>query len=78
MLNNLQQMNIKLLRAKGTGDLIGNKIENKNMKNSKILQQNNSEAVTNEHDKRTPKKRYVTPEKRLEIINKLRSKSNNN
>ena len=78
MLNNLQEMHIKRLTADGTGDLIGNQIANKKMEVSKNLQQNNSEIVTNEHDKGIPKEKYVTPEKMLEIINQLRSKSNNN
>ena len=37
--------------GEATGDLIGNKIANKITEVSKISQQNNSEAVTNEHDK---------------------------
>ena len=41
-------------KAEETGDLIGNKIANKIAVVSKYLQQNNSEAVTNEHDKETP------------------------
>ena len=31
---------------------------------SKKLQQNNSETVTNEHDKETPKERYTSSEKK--------------
>ena len=46
--------------AKATGDL-------------KNLPQNNSETITNEHDKETPKERYVSPEERQEIIDELRS-----
>ena len=34
-----------------TGDLIGNKIANKITKVSRISPQNNSEMITNEHDK---------------------------
>ena len=37
--------------AEATGDLIGNKIPNKITKVSKNSQQNNSETITNEHDK---------------------------
>ena len=37
--------------AEGNDDLIDNKIANKTTKISKYLQQNNSETVTNEHDK---------------------------
>ena len=41
--------------AEATGYLIGNKIANRTTKISKNLQQNNSETVTNEHDKEIPK-----------------------
>ena len=41
---------------------------------SKNSQQNNSEIVTNENDKEIPKERYVSPEKRQEIIGDLRLK----
>ena len=51
-----------------TGDWIGNKIDNRITKVSKSLQQNNSETVTNEHNKEIPKEKYVSPEKRQEII----------
>ena len=47
-----------------TGDLIGNKIANRITKVSKNSQQNNSEAVTNRHDKEIPKGRYTSPEKK--------------
>ena len=50
-----------------TGDWIGNKIDNRITKVSKSLQQNNSETVTNEHNKEIPKEKYVSPEKRQEI-----------
>ena len=49
--------------AEATDDLIGsNKIANKITSVSKILQQNNSETVTNENDKEIPKERYISPE----------------
>ena len=38
------------------------------MKASRSSPQNNSETVTNEHDKQTPKERYVSSEKRQKII----------
>ena len=38
--------------AEATGDLIGNKINNKITKISQIEKQNNSDTTTNEHDKR--------------------------
>ena len=41
---------------------------------SKNSQQNNSETVTNENDKEIPNERYVSPEKRQEIIGDLRLK----
>ena len=42
--------------AEATGDFNGNKIGNKITGVSKSQQQNNSETVTNEHDKDIPKK----------------------
>ena len=51
-----------------TGDLIGNKTANEVTRVSKNPQQNNSEIVTNKHDKGIPKERYVSPEERQEII----------
>ena len=60
--------------AEATGDLIANKIANKITKLSKNSQQNNSETVTNEHDKEIPKERYVSLEERQEIIDELRLK----
>ena len=60
--------------AEVTGDLIGNKIADTITKVSKNSQQNNSETVTNEHDKEIPKERYISPEERQEIIDELRLK----
>ena len=54
--------------------MIGNRIADRIKKVSKSSQQNNSERVTNEHDKEIPKKRYISLEKRQEIINDLRLK----
>ena len=59
--------------AEATRDLIGNKIANKIMGVSNS-QQNNSETVTNEYHKETPKERYVFPEERQEIIDERRLK----
>ena len=42
------------------------------MKVSKSSQQNNSEIVTNENDNKIPKERYISPEKRQEIIGDLK------
>ena len=61
-------------KAEATGDLIGNKIANKITEHSKSSQQNNSETVTNEHDKEIPNKSYVSQEKRQEIIDEPRLK----
>ena len=54
--------------------MFGNKIANKIMRVSKNPQQNNSETVTNEHDQKMPKERYISPEERQEIIDDLRLK----
>ena len=43
----------------------------KTTKVSKNSKRNNSEAVTNENDKETPKKRYISPEERQKIIDNL-------
>ena len=40
--------------------------------NSNISQQNNSETVTNEHDKEIPKERYISTEERQKNIRALR------
>ena len=42
--------------AEATGDLIGNKIADKNTKVSKNPEENNLETVTNENDKKNLKK----------------------
>ena len=57
--------------AEATGDLIGKK----NDRNTKVLQispQNNSETVTNEHDKKIPKERYISSEEWQKTIGDLR------
>ena len=48
--------------GEATGDLIGNKIANKITKFSKTLLNNNSETINNEHDKKIPKERYISPD----------------
>ena len=60
-------MHLKLLEkrviqktAEATGDLISNKIANTITKVSKDSQQNNSETVTNGHDKEIPKERRIS------------------
>ena len=42
------------------------------MRVSKNSQQNNSERVTNEHDKEIPKERYILQKKRQKIIDNMR------
>ena len=58
MLNNLQQIHLKLLpkeqfkkQQKQTSDLTGNKIADMTTKVSRSSPHNNSETVTNEHGK---------------------------
>ena len=52
--------------------MIGNKIADKVSKVSKTLPQNNSETITNEHDKELLKERYISPEEREEIVHEVR------
>ena len=49
--------------AEATGDLIGNKSVNTIMKVSRSSPQNNSETITNEHDKEISKERYISRRK---------------
>ena len=46
------------------GDLIANKTADKIMKVSKYSQENNSETVTNKHDKEILKERYISSEEK--------------
>ena len=57
--------------AEAIGDLIGNKIADRITKLSKNLRHNNSETVTNEHDKEIPKGRYISPKERQKVIDNL-------
>ena len=57
--------------AEATGDLIGNIIVDRITKVSKISQQNNSETITNEHDKDNLKKHiyiYIQKKDRTLLI----------
>ena len=54
--------------AEATGDLISNKITNRIAKFLRDSQGNNSETITNQHDKEIPKERYISPEERQETI----------
>ena len=58
--------------ADATSDFITNKITNRITKVSKSFQPNNSETVTNEHDKEIPIERYTSLEERQEITHDLR------
>ena len=60
--------------TEATGDLSGNKIANEIRKVLKNSQQNNLEIVINDNDKEMPKERYMSPEKRQDIIDGLRLK----
>ena len=51
-----------------TGYLIGNETANRIKQGSKNPQQNNSEAVTNEHDKEIPKERYISLEETIDDL----------
>ena len=57
--------------AEATGELIGNKIADNITKVSKNSQQNNSETVTKDNDKKIPKERYISLEERQQIIDDL-------
>ena len=57
---------------KATGNLNGNKVANKITKSSKNFQENNSETVTNEHDKEIHKERYISKKEIQGIIEELR------
>ena len=54
--------------VEATSDLIGDKIANKITGVSKNPQQNNSETVTNEHDKEILKEGYMSLEGRQKIL----------
>ena len=61
--------------AEGTGDLIGNKIADKMTSVSKFLKKLHSSELhlkTDEHEADIPKERYISPEKRWQIIDELR------
>ena len=58
--------------AEATGDLIGKKIANRIAKVSRSSPQNNSETITNEHDKEITKERYISPEERQKVIDNIR------
>ena len=71
-------MSLKLLQRdyskepRSTGFLIGNKMPNRITNVSIRSTQNNSEIITNEHDKEIPKERCISPEEYQKIIDDLR------
>ena len=54
--------------AEITGGSIGNKFSNRIKKLSINLPQNNSETVTNKHEKEIPKERYIFPKKDAKLL----------
>ena len=58
--------------AEAAGDLNRNKIATKIAKVSGGSPRNNSETITNEHDKEIPKERYKSAEERQKIVDDLR------
>ena len=81
MLNNLQQMQLKLLQKesfrKQQKQLVISlviKLAIELREFQKNFHQNNLETVKNMHDKEIPKERYISPEERQGIIDKLRLK----
>ena len=54
--------------TEATSHLIDIRITDKIKKVSKTLTHNNSETLTNGHDKEIPKERYIFPEERQKII----------
>ena len=72
-------MHLKLLQkrviqktAESTGDLIDNKIANRIAKVWRSSPQNNSQPITNEHDKEIPKEWYISPVVKQRIFDDLR------
>ena len=69
-------MHQKLLdhAKKSATNFIVNKSANRITKVSKNSQWNNSKTVTNKHNEKIPKERYISPEERQDIIDNLRLK----
>ena len=63
----LKKKQSKKKTPEATGDLIGNKIRSLSKKSTKKLENDNS---NNEIE--APRKRYISPEKRQQIIEELR------
>ena len=60
----------KLKTGEATGDLIGNKIADKITSGSKKSPQTNLDEANSEAEE--PKEKYISPEKRQQIIDELR------
>ena len=58
--------------AKATVNLISSKVSDRITKVLKVSQQNNSETVTNEYNKKIPKKRYISSKERQKIVDDLK------
>ena len=60
--------------AEATSDLIGNKIADKMTSVSKkpAMELHNNDETEEDVEKATPKKRYISPEERQQIIDELR------
>ena len=54
-----------------TADVVANSYDGRTTKVTKYSQQNNSKIVTNKHDKKIPKERYISPEEKKKIIHHL-------
>ena len=60
--------------AEATGDLIGNKIADKitSVSKKKSTKESTNDETEVGVERATPKKRYISPEKRQQIINEMR------
>ena len=56
-----------------TDDVIGNKIEDRIKKVSKRCNKiQNNVIISNEHDKKIPKGKYISPKERQKVLDNLR------
>ena len=58
--------------VQATGDVIGNEIASRITKVLRRPLQNNSETITDEHDKEIPKEKHISSEERQKTIDDLR------
>ena len=61
--------------AEATSDLTGNKIADAITKVLETSSQNNSDTITNEHDKDIPKESYIFPEERQKNISRRKAEN---